>query len=258
MIRQSIKDVYFHLVRYLSLPSSLAARVRYGLLGPRRPEGHYLHLGCGFKYLDGLINTDGNLFRKIDLWHDLRNRLPFPDGSCRFVYSSHTLEHMFPHEAIALLREIRRVLAIGGVARVAVPSMEYALEVARGSDVEDWPRPFSDPISQAVNYLFCDGQHKYAYTFEILAAFAREAGFPRVVDYSAEHGVAAKAYGAVTVGDEPRGSLVVELYATDAVLAAPADGLRAARAAMMGADANPGRRDDAETATPDGRLARSH
>jgi predicted SAM-dependent methyltransferase len=258
MIRQSVKDVYFHLVRYLSLPSSLAARVRYGLLGPRHPEGHYLHLGCGFKYLDGLINTDGNIFRKIDLWHDLRNRLPFPNGSCRFVYSSHTLEHMFPHEAIALLSEIRRVLAIGGVARVAVPSMEYALEVARGSDVEDWPRPFSDPISQAVNYLFCDGQHKYAYTFEILSTFAREAGFPRVVDYSADHGVASKTYGAVTVGDEPPGSLVVELYATDAVLAGPADSLRADRAAMMEADATTGRRDDAEPATPDERLARSH
>ena len=213
MIRQSIKDVYFQSVRYLSLPSTWLAKVRYRLDGPRRPEGFYVHLGCGFKYLDGMINADGNIFRKIDLWQDLRNRLPFPDRSCRLVYSSHTIEHLFPYEATALLREIKRVLTDDGVARIAVPSMEHALQIASGRHVEDWPRPFADPVAQAVNYLFCDGQHKYAYNYEILAQFARECGFSRVVNYSEIHGVAPKTYGAVTVGNEPAGSLVVELSA---------------------------------------------
>ncbi|MDR3634993.1 MAG: methyltransferase domain-containing protein [Isosphaeraceae bacterium] len=213
MIRQSIKDAYFQLVRYISLPSTWTARVRYGLFGPPRPEGFFVHLGCGFKYLDGLINVDGNVFRKIDLWQDLRNRLPFPNKSCKLVYSSHTLEHMFPYEAMGLLREVRRVLADDGVARIAVPSMEYALAIARGDRAEDWPRPFEDSVAQAVNYLFCDGQHKYAYNFNIIETFARQCGFSRVVNYSATHGVAPKSYGPVTVGDEPEGSLVVELSA---------------------------------------------
>jgi predicted SAM-dependent methyltransferase len=210
MIRQSLKDVYFQVARYASIPSSLAARARYHL---GRPEGLYVHLGCGFKYLEGMINVDGNRLRKIDLWHDLRNRLPFPDRSCNFVYSSHTLEHLFPDEAIALLREVRRVLKDDGEARIAVPSMEHALEIAGGRRVEDWPRRFADPVAQAVNYLFCDGQHKYAYNYDILASFAREAGFTRIAHYSAAHGVAPKRYGSVTVGDEPPGSLVVELAA---------------------------------------------
>lgn len=209
MIRQSVKDTYFALSRYLCLPSTWTADVKHRL---RRPaEGYYLHLGCGFKYIEGMINADGNRFRKIDLWLDLRNRLPFPDRSCRFVYSSHTLEHLFPDEAIRLLREVRRVLAPEGVARIAVPSVEHALCVAGGTRVEDWPRPFDDPVAQAINYLFCDGQHKYAYNFTILARFAREAGFGRVVDYSSDHGVSARQYGRVRVGDEPEGSLVVEL-----------------------------------------------
>jgi predicted SAM-dependent methyltransferase len=211
MIRQSIKDVYFQFVRYLSLPSTTLAKIRYRLFGPPRPEGYYVHLGCGFKYIDGLINADGNVFRKIDLWHDLRNALPFPNDSCKFVYSSHTIEHMFPYEAISLLRDVKRVLKPDGVARIAVPSMEHALDIARGQRIEDWPRPFEDSVAQAVNYLFCDGQHKYAYNFDILSTFAREAGFSRIVNYSATSGVAPKQYGAVTVGDEPVGSLVVEL-----------------------------------------------
>jgi predicted SAM-dependent methyltransferase len=211
MIQQSVKDVYFLGVRTFSKPNFWAAKLRYRLQGPRRPEGHYLHLGCGHKYLDGMINTDGNVFRKIDLWLDLRNGLPFPDRSCRFVYSSHTLEHLFPYEAIALLREIRRVLKDDGEARIAVPSFDYALEVAWGEHSEGWPRAFDDSRSQAINYLFCDGQHKYAYNFDILSAFAREAGFGRVENYSDAHGVQPKRYGAVSVGDEPVGSLVVEL-----------------------------------------------
>jgi predicted SAM-dependent methyltransferase len=211
MIRQSIKDAYFQFVRYLTLPSTTFNRLRYRWSGPPTPEGYYVHLGCGFKYIDGLINADGNLFRKIDLWLDLRNRLPFPTRSCKFVYTAHMIEHLFPYEALSLLREIRRVLKEDGVARVAVPSMEYALEIARGLHVDDWPRPFQDSAAQAVNYLFCDGQHKYAYNFDILADFARQAGFSRVVNYSQASGVAPKRYGSVVVGDEPVGSLVVEL-----------------------------------------------
>src|SRR5262249_10464928 len=65
MIRQSIKDAYFLAVRYLSLPNTWIKRIRYRLLRPQAPEGFYVHLGCGHKYLDGLINTDGNLFCKI-------------------------------------------------------------------------------------------------------------------------------------------------------------------------------------------------
>lgn len=211
MIRQSLKDSYFAVSRYLCLPSTWTAGLKHRLARPS--EGFYVHLGCGFKYIDGLLNADGNRFRKIDLWIDLRNRLPFPDGSCRFVYSSHTIEHLFPDEAIRLLREIRRVLAPDGVARIAVPSVEHALTVLGGGRVEDWPRPFQDPVAQAVNYLFCDGQHKYAYNYPILASFASQAGFRRIENYSSRYGVAPKSYGRVTVGGEPEGSLVVEMAA---------------------------------------------
>ena len=89
---------------------------------------------------------------------------------------------------------------------------QEALNIIEGKAKSQWPRNFVDPMSQAINYLFCDGQHKYAYTFNILENFARQAGFSKVVNYSAEHNLSPKNYFGVEVGNEVTGSLVVELY----------------------------------------------
>lgn len=209
MIDQSLKDVYFAANRWLSRPNRALARLRFRR--PEHPEGFYLHLGSGASYIPGMINVEGNLRARKDLWIDVRDPLPFPDGSVYFAYCSHMLEHLLPSAALGLLREVRRVLSPRGSARIAVPSFEHALEIAAGRARSNWPRAFDEPHAQAINYLFCDGQHKYAYSFGLLDAFAREAGFTRVEHYSAAHGVAPKQYGAVRVGDEAEGSLVVEL-----------------------------------------------
>lgn len=209
MLRQQVKDILFFFNRWACRPSTWMARLRFGT--PARPEGHYLHLGCGPKYIPGMINCDGNRFRKIDLWIDLRNRLPFRDKSVAFIWISHTLEHLFPDEALALLAEMRRVLTDDGLARVAVPCLEHALKIARGEVTDFYPRKFDDPYAQAINHLFVDGQHKFGYSFSVMEAFARQAGFTRIHNQSAQHREEPKTYGHITVGREPKGSLIVEL-----------------------------------------------
>lgn len=68
-------------------------------------------------------------FRALDgsvLVHDLRRRLPVPDGSADAVYHSHVLEH-FDRELVGpFLAEVRRTLRVGGVHRVVVPDLELA------------------------------------------------------------------------------------------------------------------------------------
>lgn len=208
MLPQQVKDLYFAANRWLVRPNTLVARFRY-----RRPDGDglYLHVGCGETYIPGMINIDGNVARKIDLWLDLRNRLPFPDRSAAFIYCAHTLEHLFPDEAQRVLAEFCRVLRDDGVVRLATPDFAHALRIAAGHPAEDPQRRFSHASGQAIDYLFCEGQHKYAYSFEVMADFAREAGFTQVTHYSAENGTAPRDYGRVKVGDEYAGSLVVEL-----------------------------------------------
>jgi predicted SAM-dependent methyltransferase len=176
-----------------------------------------------------MINVDGNLFQRKDLWLDLRNRLPFADGSARLIYCSHVLEHLYPEDAIRLLREMCRVLAQDGVVRLAVPSFEHCLVIADGGRSEStWPRQFDHPLSQAINYLYCDGQHKYAYCFDNLRAFVLRAGFAEVVDQSDTDGVAERQYAGLAIGGEPAGSLVVELRKQSAAYRKPHDKARAA------------------------------
>jgi len=207
MLSQKLKNAYFAINRYAVLPNTLRSRWRY-----RNPpaSGLYLHLGCGANPIEGMINVDGNMQRSA-VWLDLRNPLPFPDESAKVVYCSHVLEHLFPEDAMALLREMRRVLRPDGVIRLATPAMEHALKIARGEAKCTFPRSYQDPLAQAIEYLFCQSQHKYGYSFSLIEEFARDAGFSRVEDYGATHGVAPKSYDHLVLGNEPEGSLVVEL-----------------------------------------------
>ena len=209
MVPQQIKDMLFAVNRVAVRPNSWLWRAR--LRGQKGRGRLHVHLGCGEHYIEGMINCDGNLFRKIDQWIDLRVPLPFPDSSALVVYSSHTLEHLYPEEALRLLGEIRRILRPDGVARIAVPDVSYFFKIAEGGATSGWPRRFDDPVGQAVNYLFCDGQHRYAYNAAILSDFARQAGFTDVRHLSEEHGLAPRPYGDVVLGNEPEGTLVVEL-----------------------------------------------
>jgi predicted SAM-dependent methyltransferase len=209
VVPQPIKDALFAVNRIAVRPNHWLWRAR---LRSQKERGElYVHLGCGEHYIDGMINCDGNLFRRIDHWLDLRLPLPFPDASVAVAYTSHTLEHLYPDEALRLLQEIRRVLRPDGVARVGVPDVSHFFKIAEGQAKSGWPRKFDDPVGQAVNYLFCDGQHRYAYNHAILATFARQAGFSDVRDISSEFGLAPRPYGKLMLGNEPEGTLVVDL-----------------------------------------------
>lgn len=200
-----MKNSYFAGVRYASLPNAYLVRLR-----SRRSTGvRLIHLGSGSNYIEGMTNVEGNLLRKKDLWLDLRNPLPFANESAEFVYCSHTLEHLYPDEAVRLLKEVRRILTATGVARIAVPSMEFALDIASGRSTDLFPRSFKDPLAQAVNYLFCDGQHKYGYSQGLLEEFAEQAGF---ADVRKCPDLELRTYSGITVGREYVGSLVVELF----------------------------------------------
>jgi len=169
-----------------------------------------VNIGCGLSVAPGWINVDGSLnawlankpkwMRAVGyrasgsnqyysaevyeqtlsgnrfVFQDITYGLPFADGSIDFVFSSHFVEHLSRTQAAQLLKECWRVLKPGGIARIAVPDLEYAWELYRRGDKE---RMLHD-------YFFTDSdtafsQHRYAYDFELMEKALLEAGFQKVV-----------------------------------------------------------------------------
>lgn len=84
-----------------------------------------LQIGCGMKPIAGAVNMDPNPERWA--WADLAgdaHRLPFADGVFGAVVSSHVIPHLA--DPVAALREMGRVLRIGGVMAHVVPDLRYA------------------------------------------------------------------------------------------------------------------------------------
>ncbi len=93
-----------------------------------------LHLGCGKRVIPGWTHVD-----VVDLPHiQLRHAVDFlpmiADGTASVVYACHVLEHFMRREVPRVLYEWHRVLAPGGVLRLAVPDFEAIVKVYQMTD----------------------------------------------------------------------------------------------------------------------------
>ena len=187
-VRSALHALWWELSTQRGHEASLQSAHRY------HGQAHLkLHLGCGSEHKPGWINID--LRPDADLQLDVRETLPFTEGSVATIYSEHFFEHLeYPSEIVHLLRESLRVLEPGGVFSVGVPDAEEALvQYAQGklpALLQTWsqdkslrwfpPWVWATPMHY-INFFFRQGQeHKYAYDFETLARVLTEAGFADV------------------------------------------------------------------------------
>jgi SAM-dependent methyltransferase len=151
-----------------------------------------LHFGCGEHRLDGWINVD---LRFGDLRLDLRRPLPFACNSASAVYLPHVLEHLdYKAEALALLREARRVLVPSGRIRVSVPDIGSFLSAYAANETAFFDEfanlwGYSPPTTLLSSFLHYAGagrfphvpdRHCFGYDRETLQALLEEAGFSGV------------------------------------------------------------------------------
>jgi SAM-dependent methyltransferase len=98
-----------------------------------------LHVGCGtyapeklhavFKSDDWHeVRLDINAAVQPDIVASITDMAPIADGCVDAVFSSHNLEHLYPHEVPLALKEFRRVLKPTGFALITLPDLQ---EVAR-------------------------------------------------------------------------------------------------------------------------------
>ncbi|NJB66856.1 SAM-dependent methyltransferase [Desulfobaculum xiamenense] len=107
-----------------------------------------LHVGCGMPKPDRLhamFRTPGWREIRLDINPDVR-----PDyvasitdmrivvtSSMDAIYSSHNLEHLYPHEVSLALSEFRRVLRADGFALVTVPDVQSVAEAILRDGLDD-------------------------------------------------------------------------------------------------------------------------
>jgi hypothetical protein len=105
-----------------------------------------IDFGVGENYTNGWIHAD---FFTLGLrfWRKSRGRVPEVQLDLRYpincpanvadgVYSCHTLEHLFPDDAINLLKEIYRILKPCCYLRIIVPDIEIAVNYYIGKNNE--------------------------------------------------------------------------------------------------------------------------
>lgn len=165
----------------------------------------FLHAGCGIKRRHNTTRTFAS-----EGWHEVRFDVDpgvEPDivgsmtkmdmiasGSMDAIYSSHSIEHHYPHEVPIALAECQRVLTPEGFLIITCPDLQgIAALVAKGHLTQPFAESPAGPIS-AIDMLYGHRQslaagnqfmaHRTGFTRDSLAEALKEAGFQSIAGIS--------------------------------------------------------------------------
>lgn len=168
----------------------------------------FLHVGCGPKRKDqttrGFNSSDWTELRldvdatvNPDIVGTMTDMSALAEASVDAVFSSHNLEHLYPHEVPVALREFLRVLTPAGFAVVTCPDLQSVCAlVAEDKLLETAYTAPAGPIasldmlyghrpSLAQGNLFM--AHRCGFTQKVLAGTLQAAGFAVVASARRGH-----------------------------------------------------------------------
>ena len=107
----------------------------------------FLHVGCGPEYKSNLKGFNNDNWKEIrfdidekvnpDIVGTLIDMSLVKTGSVDAVYSSHNIEHVFPHEVPIVLKEFYRVLKDDGLVVLHCPDLQAVCEVVAQDKLYD-------------------------------------------------------------------------------------------------------------------------
>lgn len=131
-----------------------------------------VQFGCGGNKIAGWENYDTDV--------DITKRLPFKDESVDFVLAEHVVEHVTVEQGYKFLKELKRILAPKGVARICVPGADVLYKSYATSGYGDFMRfhKLGDgSIQNAMESIMFGFGHRAVYTTELLTIVCDLAGF---------------------------------------------------------------------------------
>lgn len=161
-------------------------------ISPRRRQAArpLLQIGSGLNLLPAFENLDffaARFWKTQHIGHDFRYPLPYEDETFEGAYSEHTLEHLPPRQAIALLGEIRRVLKAGSIFRCSVPDLGKYVRFYENDVPDEGFRQFTSGC-EAVWCLTQNWGHMAVWDSEMLSRALHDVGFAMVVERSFREG----------------------------------------------------------------------
>jgi predicted SAM-dependent methyltransferase len=168
----------------------------------------FLHVGCGPKRKDrttkALSSADWTELRfdidesvKPDLVGTMTDMSSVSSESVDAVFSSHNIEHLYPHEVPLALSEFLRVLKSDGIAVITCPDLQSVCALIAEDKLTDaaYTSP-AGPIapidilyglrsSMAQGNLYM--AHRCGFTQKVLTATLQAAGFKSVATMSRPH-----------------------------------------------------------------------
>lgn len=197
----SLENAYHAMWRNLLVQRGVAqtnAAVIYQPLPDRKLMKTFLHVGCGpsrKQHTTPGFNT--NEWKELrfdidksvepDIVGTMLDMSAVPDSSVDAVYSSHNIEHLYPHEVTLAMSEFRRVLKDDGYLIITCPDLQAVCQLVAEDKLTDvaYTSPLG-PISP-IDILFGlrssmeQGNlymaHRCGFTLNVLLATLRDHGF---------------------------------------------------------------------------------
>ena len=189
LVGAPLHRAWFSLRRLALAAATPAIIARY--LRTHSPAKLQLGSGPGGGGLPGWLNTDLLPERWPKARLDATKPFPFPDGAFSRVFSEHMIEHIPLAAGRHMLAESFRVLASGGVIRIATPDLARVLQLYAATD--DTARRYLAWSTQhnrldaglptdviVINSLFHDHGHQFLFDEATLSAILHETGFVNI------------------------------------------------------------------------------
>jgi len=164
--------------------------------------GTFLHVGCGYENKSKLKGFDQDNWKEIrfdinkevdpDIEGTLLDMNQVPDESVDAIYSSHNIEHVYPHQVPIVLKEFLRVLNKDGIVVITCPDLQSVCEAILQDKLYEplYEVPPSVPIAP-IDILYGlrgaleDGNeymaHNCGFTYSTLLNFFIDAGFKKLI-----------------------------------------------------------------------------
>jgi predicted SAM-dependent methyltransferase len=142
-----------------------------------------LNWGCGTEPEPGWINSDIKEDPTVDISCDILEGLPLDTGSIDYAVSIHALPELRYPDQVPALMELRRVLAPGGVLRLALPDLDRGIRAYLDEDREYFLVPDEEARSigsKFVAQMLWYGYSKTLFTQDFVAELLEKAGFVEI------------------------------------------------------------------------------